>query len=269
MEQSKRTKTKKNNRGGLGEAIRGFRLMIAFFTRIPVGIPDYTETLFASGIKTLPFVGLLIGGFLYVVSLLRFLQLPDSVLALFLVAAYCIVTGGLHFDGVADTCDGIFSGTDRKRTLEIMKDSRTGTFGVIGLALMVLSYYVFFKEIGNVSPLSALCMPVVGKTGMIVAAYKAKTARPSGMGYGFITRVGWEEAAVALFVMTAVCSIARPAYLLGAVAALLFALAMREGFQKKLGGLTGDTLGFICEVTQVLFLAMIFIIQYASTMLAA
>lgn len=233
--------------------------MIAFFTRIPVGIPDYSENLFASGMKTLPFVGLLIGLLLYLVSFVYPLGLPDSVAALFLIIAYCLVTGGLHFDGVADTCDGIFSGADRERTLEIMKDSRNGTFAVVGLVLLILSYYVFFREIGNLSRTVLICMPVVGKCGTMISAFKSNSARQAGLGYGFIKYVDWPELAVSLVSMVIVCVMLAPVSFPAAALALLLALAMRESFEKKLGGQTGDTLGFVCEVTQVLYLAGVYV----------
>lgn len=241
-------------KGGPGNLWKGFRLMIAFFTRIPVGIPDYSENLFASGIKSLPFVGLLIGMILWLVSFGHMLGLPDSVAALLLIIAYCLVTGGLHFDGVADTCDGIFSGTSREQTLEIMRDSRNGTFAVVGIVLLLLSYFVFFREVGSISPEVLLCMPIVGKCGMIVGAFKANPARESGLGYGFIKYVNWPELVVALVTMTVFCILLAPISFLSAAASLLFALAMREGFQKRLGGQTGDTLGFVCEITQVIYL---------------
>lgn len=246
-------------KGGLGNLWRGFRLMIAFFTRIPVGIPDYSENLFACGIKTLPFVGLLIGLILWLVSFGHTLGLPDSVAAFFLIITYCLVTGGIHFDGVADTCDGIFSGTSREQTLEIMRDSRNGTFAVVGIVLLLLGYFVFFQEVGVISPTVLFCMPIVGKCGMIVSAFKANPARESGLGYGFIKYVNWPELVVALVMMTVFCIFFAPLGFFSAAVSLLFALAMREGFQRKLGGQTGDTLGFVCEMTQMIYLAGVYL----------
>lgn len=239
--------------------VRSFRLMVAFFTRIPAGIPEYSERLFSSGIKTLPLVGVLIGLLLYFVSFLRYLMLPDGVLALILVISYCMITGGLHFDGVADTCDAIFSGRDRERMLEIMKDSRTGTFGVMGLILLLLSYYVLFAELGTLWPQALICLPVVGKSAMVASCWKAGTARNSGMGYAFILRVGRGEVICSLLAGLAVSILTGPACIIGALLAFGAAFSAREYFERRLGGLTGDVLGCICELSQVVFAAGVFL----------
>lgn len=244
--------------------MRGFRLMIAFFTRLPAGVPVYTEGLFARGIRTMPFVGLILGVILYLAGLLRLLGLPEPVLGLVLLGVYCFTTGGLHFDGVADTCDGIFSAQSRERMLEIMKDSHIGTFGVLGLVLLLLGYVVFLGEVGKHLPPALLCMPVVGKGAMVMVSWKAPCARKEGMGYGFITRVGKTELFWALAVVPLVILLMEPGLLPAGGIALGGAFAARKKFERTLGGLTGDTLGFICEWSQILFAASAFFTWYVA-----
>ena len=111
--------------------IRSFVLMLGFFARIPVPQIEYTEERYIKGIPLLPFVGAVSGGLLLCVyQLSRWLPMPVTALALFL--AYLLITGGLHLDGLGDSCDALFSGRDREKMLEIMKDSRSGSFGVLG-----------------------------------------------------------------------------------------------------------------------------------------
>ncbi len=112
-----------------------FWAMLAFISRLPVpsrwsqGL-DFEQ--YSRGIVMFPFIGLILGG----VSGLIFILLQPwcgiPLAALFCILALALLTGGFHLDGLADTCDGIFSARRRERMLEIMRDSRLGTHG--GLA---------------------------------------------------------------------------------------------------------------------------------------
>ena len=135
--------------------------MLGFFTRIPVPQIEYTEERYIKGIPLLPFVGAVSGGLLLCVyQLSRWLPMPVTVLALFL--AYLLITGGLHLDGLGDSCDALFSGRDREKMLEIMKDSRSGSFGVLGLIFASAAYLVLL----NYAPWQAvLLFPVIVLTG--------------------------------------------------------------------------------------------------------
>lgn len=231
--------------------------MITFFTRIPVGVPDYTVHLFAKGMKTLPFVGLLIGICLYLVSFLGSF-VPETIMSFLLVLIYCLITGTLFFDGVADTCDGIFSGADKEDMLEMMRENRIRTFGVLGVILLILCYFVFFQE---VSQIALLLMPVMGKSAMVIASFRAKTAKKSGLGYGFISRIGSTEVIWALLVPVLLCAALEPICLFAMLVTFSVAFGIREGLERWLGGLTGDTITFVCEVSQAVFLISLFFIN--------
>lgn len=107
-----------------------FWAMLAFISRLPVpsrwsqGL-DFEQ--YSRGIVMFPFIGLILGG----VSGLIFILLQPwcgiPLAALFCILALALLTGGFHLDGLADTCDGIFSARRRERMLEIMRDSRLGT----------------------------------------------------------------------------------------------------------------------------------------------
>ena len=236
--------------------IKSFRLMVAFFTKIPIGVPDYTEGLFATGVQFLPAIGLITGFVLYLVSWIG-LSFHYEVTALLLVLAYCFITGGVHIDGLAGTCQGIFSGREPKRVLEMMQDRKAGTFGILGIILVIGCYYVFFQYI----PFTALiCMPVIGKSSMIVAAYKSQCARETGMGRAFIVCCGKKEIIIAIAFTIILCFLIEPLYLLGAAAAFALSFVIKEKIHHRLGGFTGDILGFVCEVAQVSYLLTIYIV---------
>ena len=112
------------------------RLLAAlmFFTRLPFGrIWRVDAECFRHVVDYWPFAGWLTGGMLAVVLLLAQGVLPAFVAALLAVGMRLLLTGALHEDGLADCCDGFGGGRDRRQVLAIMKDSRIGTYGVLGL----------------------------------------------------------------------------------------------------------------------------------------
>lgn len=114
-----------------------FWAMLAFISRLPVpsrwsqGL-DFEQ--YSRGIVMFPFIGLILGGISGLIFILLQPWCGIPLAALFCILALALLTGGFHLDGLADTCDGIFSARRRERMLEIMRDSRLGTHG--GLALI-------------------------------------------------------------------------------------------------------------------------------------
>lgn len=286
--------------------MKTFLLMLSFFTRLPVPHVQYTEERYVKGVCLMPFVGLIIGLFLYVLSWLRLIFAP-AVVALILLFGYIYITGGLHLDGLADTCDGVFSGRDPKRALEIMKDSRIGTFGV----LSILFFFAFYLILYQYTPYEALILfPIVGKSAPLISAYHAEYARSAGMGKALTEHTGKREYALAVLVpviaslvvpllitfcggtvfiganlspaMTEVreegagllsavglslfgegydlAFTAAGVYLAASVAAMGSVIAITAWFKKKLGGITGDTLGMVCEISQMIFVSIVYIL---------
>ncbi|EKO2207529.1 adenosylcobinamide-GDP ribazoletransferase, partial [Salmonella enterica] len=129
---------------------RLFWAMLAFISRLPVpsrwsqGL-DFEQ--YSRGIVMFPFIGLILGG----VSGLIFILLQSwcgiPLAALFCILALALLTGGFHLDGLADTCDGIFSARRRERMLEIMRDSRLGTHGGLALIFVLLAKILVVSEL--------------------------------------------------------------------------------------------------------------------------
>lgn len=239
--------------------MKSFLLMITFFTRIPVSYPyDYREEDFVKGIKLLPLVGLILGVLLYMPTLLEgYIHRP--ILMILIWTLYLFLTGGLHLDGLADTFDGIFSYRSREEMLEIMKDSRIGTFGVISILWLLvlnlcLSYYIDNRFL--------LILPIVGRSSALFAASISQYARPEGgMGGAFIENCGTKEGFVGIIGSLIVGflwyggSIAIP--LIGVFATVVL---LTRGMEKKLGGMTGDTIGAVIEISQVAFMFYCYIL---------
>lgn len=229
-------------------------LVIAYFTRIPVPYVEYTEERYLKCFRLMPLVGLLLGGILYALSFFH-LIFHREVVSLILLAGYISMTGGLHLDGLADTCDGVFSGRDRERMLEIMKDSRVGSFGVLSMIFFVAFYMVMYSLV----PYEALILlPVIGKSAALISAYLGKYARPSGMGKLIVDHTGKREIASALLVPAVAAVLIDPMFLIAVAAGLLSATVLNWRVEKVLGGITGDTMGMTCEVSQMVFIFTVY-----------
>lgn len=237
--------------------------MLSFFTRLPVPYVEYEEKRYIKGIKTIPFVGVVLGLILYIVSFLG-RWLDPQVTALVLLMTYIFITGGLHLDGLADTCDGVFSGRDREKMLEIMKDSRIGSFGVLSM----LFFFSFYGVMYQFLPREALLiLPVVGKSAPLISAALADYARPSGMGQLLVDNIKGREVVIAVglpFLMAMALPLAHSsvnmALLVGCALGELSVVLLTAWLKKKLGGITGDTHGMVCEVSQMVFAFGVYLI---------
>jgi len=241
--------------------MRKFLIALTFLTRLPAPIPkNITQEEMGKSSAFFPLVGLILGGFLVGFNQLigSFWQ-PFTVNSLLLILLI-ILTGGLHLDGLMDTCDGIFSGRKRERMLEIMKDSNVGAFGVVGFGCVVLLKLAFLIEVdGGHKWQALLMMPVLGRWSMSFGLSVFPYARKEGgLGTAFADFAG-----VMSLIWASVTLVAASALILGwqtfwliiippAIAACLIAWAI----SRKLGGLTGDTYGAICELTEICTLAI-------------
>lgn len=248
--------------------MKTFFLIMSFFTRLPVPFVPYTEERYKQGIKLVPFIGFIIGLILYFVSYVN-LAIHSATAALLLTVAYLILTGGLHLDGMADSCDGLFSGREKDRILEIMRDSRIGAYGVISLILWFAFYLILLPY---VSRESLLLFPIIGKTCPLVSAYMSDYARDSGLGKVYVNNCKKTEVSVGILLIIVVSLILcwngengfllrdLLIYAIASIVSLVYTIFMTQGIKKKIGGATGDTLGFICETSQMVFLTVVYFI---------
>ena len=116
-----------------------FKCAISFLTIIPVKANINDEKDFRDMMLYFPFVALILGILYYIITYISYHYAESSLLSSVLyVVSSIVLTGGLHYDGLADSCDGLFSGRDKDKILEIMQDSRIGTFGVLGIITNVI-----------------------------------------------------------------------------------------------------------------------------------
>jgi len=238
--------------------MRKLLLAISFLTILPAyGNRSADDRDMAGSLAYYPLVGFFIGGLLATLaSFCHWLALGISGDALIIVA-WIMLTGGLHLDGLMDSADGLFSGQDRDRKLEIMRDSRIGAMGAIALAALLLLKLSFLTALSYPEILWILILtPAFGRSMMVLGIVAFPYARSGpGLGKAFADQVGWLQVTIAIVTLllgTFGLAGGQGLVLLG-VAALPIAL-ITAWSARQLGGLTGDSYGAICELAETFFL---------------
>jgi len=226
-----------------------FLVALRFFTRLPVGPAMIAEPGdLARAAWAFPVAGAVVGVIAAIVfAIARAFALPELVAALLAVGAGVLVTGALHEDGLADTADG-FGGSDRDSKLAIMRDSRSGAFGVLALVFSVALRAAALAAVeGRWAALGALVAAhAVGRGGLPLVMRMLSAARSDGLGAGAgepdAAGVAWAAGITALI---AVVALGLGAGVLALTAAAVVMAAVAALSQREIGGHTGDVLGAI------------------------
>lgn len=228
------------------------RLAFSLLTRLPVGrlrgaVPAMAESGWAW-----PIVGAVVGGIMAAVcGLAMWLGLPPLMAAILTLAAGALATGGMHEDGLADVADGFGGGRDRAQKLEIMRDSRVGSYGVIALVLAFGFRATGIAEAAEAgaAPVALIALGAASRTGLPLALALMPPARTDGLGLAAGVAMGPAQAA--LLIGALILLILGPGSALVVALAMAFAgccvaaLAMRQ-----IGGQSGDVLGAMQVITE-------------------
>ncbi|MBM3236968.1 adenosylcobinamide-GDP ribazoletransferase [Candidatus Poribacteria bacterium] len=239
--------------------MRKFLIALTFLTRLPAPIPkNITAEEMGKSSALFPLVGLILGGILVGFNwLMGHIWTSSFAINVILLVSLIGLTGGLHLDGLMDTCDGIFSGRSRERMLEIMKDSSVGAFGILGAICVLLLKLAFLNEIDDAQKWKALLLaPTFGRWSMSFVLVAFPYARQEGMGSAFadFANVKCLILASSLLVVTFVIVLQwRVGFIMPLLVISAYVLAL--SISAKLGGLTGDTYGAICEFMEMICFA--------------
>lgn len=234
--------------------VRLLLVALQFLTRLPVPqVRGFTPDMISRSTRYYPVVGALVGGICAMV-LTGAAQVWDSVLpALLAIAVGVLVTGAFHEDGLADTFDGLGGGTEPARRLEIMKDSRLGAFGALGLGLVLALKVAALAQVSpSLAAAGLLCAHAGGRTAAVLAMAVLSPVGQSAKWSPDRLRPIEPVLAVALGATPLVLlgAQAAPALALGLLMAALPALAAR----RLIGGYTGDILGAVEQMFELGFL---------------
>ncbi len=244
--------------------LRGLVTAVRTLSIMP--IPGRDADNMASSLPWFPIVGGILGVLLYGFCLLAELVglntgltvWPEGV-AFLVVAMGAILTRGIHLDGLADWADGFASITKKERTLEIMKDSRVGTFGVLALiAVFFAKWIAVTRMVGNGSTLWLIAAYVVSRTIQVELAYSLPYARASGgTGASFVNGALLRHRLGAWLIAVALLAAIGPYGPVALVPGIAAALVLWYWFRRRLGGVTGDLLGASSEIVETLLLLLV------------
>ena len=233
--------------------MKAFFAGLSFLTILPSPVRTEPADLERS-LPYFPVVGLIVGGLAALLGWACSWILPATPAALLAVAGLAGLSGGLHLDGLADTADGFCSHRPRERVLEIMRDSRIGTMGVLAVVFCLLVKISALAALPVEPRLEALLlMAVAGRVAMLINLRLLHYARPMGLGTAFFGQRSVWPAAVASALLLALGWVLfdRSGLAIG-LAALLGSAGWAFLCHRRIGGATGDTLGAASEWTEAL-----------------
>lgn len=247
------------------EYFNDFLLVLQFLTRLPVSksLPCEKKN-YKNGANFFALVGLLIGIGQYLLFIVLIKIMAVNFVAIAVIIFDIVITGALHIDGFGDTCDGFFAFKGgRDKIIEIMKDSRIGTFACISIVLNILIKYQGYSLLfQNRNPLVVIMIPMISRLSITLLSYIGKPAKENGSGNLFINNVSIKELTVNLvFVIVIGLSLGlifETAILI--TAAIIVTILFNMLCSYKINGVTGDSLGANSELVVLLSLIMLTII---------
>lgn len=231
-----------------------FLIALQFLTKIPVSLPHIpTPQQNAYSVLYYPMIGLMIGAVLWVLAL--YLPAIAIVKGAIITTVWVWITGGLHLDGLSDTVDGFVGGYgDKERTLAIMKDPHIGAMGVMAIVLAILLKFALVVGIlqANGNLLALLFVPILGRLSLLYLLLSTPYIRQNGLGSALSTYLPKQLTAMILILSLLSIFILPIKLAIGLI--LVFGLTvfyLRYWFKKRIGGITGDTLGAGVEMVEI------------------
>jgi len=244
----------------IARQLRLFFTAIQFFTRLP--IPrwvGFDATWLQPAVRYFPLIGWLVAAMTIGVYWLASMLWPAAIAVLLSMLVGILLTGALHEDGLADVCDGFGGGTTMERVLAIMKDSRVGAYGVIGLVLVLMLKSVALHVMPAQQTITALCIAhPLSRWFATVLIWRLHYAREEGKAKAMAQRMQLGE-----FAFASICGWLPLIWLIAsgyiawqkaAAAMMLAALAcvyLVSLFLRRIGGYTCDCLGAVQQTTEV------------------
>ncbi len=239
--------------------MRDFITCLEFLTRLRFSNrTDWHDDDFSRSVPYFPLVGLVMGVFMGTVNYgLAYINTPTLMRAVLLILAELIIIGALMYDGYMDTSDGVFSARDRERMLEIMKDSHVGSNAVIALVCLVLLKVAAYSTLEPLKLTHALvALYVCTRTFMVLYIVNYKYARKTGIGHMFKAYAKPVYSYIAFAICLAILYALGLPYLYTALGTFVICQGIAHFLVGQLGGLTGDTYGFLTECGMVIYLIL-------------
>lgn len=241
-----------------------FFIALQFLTRINVPYLKLSSdsVSIAKSTKYFTLVGILIGVMISATYYVSHLYFPKIVSSLLVIVVLIYVCRALHLDGFVDTVDGLYGGNTIEDKLEIMRDSRIGTMGAVGLVLLLLGKILFIENINEKIIYSVLLlMPAMGRGSIVFASYFSNYARNGfGIGRAFMECVELKDLIIAqVILLVALIGAFKYEGIVFFIISLVISFAYMVYIKREIDGQTGDTLGALCEINEMWFLIWVYL----------
>lgn len=225
-----------------------------FLTRLPTPRYTFDSQTFAYSAKFFPVVGLVVAFIAYVPYWLLAAHVSNEIRCVLVLCALVLISGGLHEDGLADVADGFGGGWTRDRVLEIMRDSRIGSYGAIAIVLSLILRMVLLNELGPTRLWPFLAgAHVLSRWSALPLSFVLPPARVGdGKGAllaGSVSR-GTFVAGTALMVLIG-AGLLRAEFLAPVVGTVAAVLASAAYYRRRIGGITGDCFGATNQLVEI------------------
>jgi adenosylcobinamide-GDP ribazoletransferase len=241
----------------IGNVWFDFLAAVQFLTRIPLPALAYQENSLARAVKFFPIVGLLLGAGSAGLYFALTPHLPPLVVSLLIVAFLVPLTGCLHEDGLADSVDGFGGGWDRERVLEIMRDSRIGSYGAAALVLSLGARIFLISSLPRAQAAAFLmAAPVLSRWSSLPLSFFLPSAREIDQEAGQGARIARLTSRGSLFVGSLIAfailfALLRLHALLPISAAIGVTLLTGLYYRRRIGGITGDCFGATNQLSEI------------------
>ncbi len=233
---------------------------LGLLSRLPVRVDmERAQKRGAKAAWAYPIAGLVLGGLtvLFGIALIM-LGIPNIATAGIMLIFMTVITGAMHEDGLADSCDGLWGGWDKTRRLEIMKDSAIGAYGVIGLILTLgLRWVGYWLLIENNAIWALVAVAALSRAAMVPVMTALPNARDTGLSHHVgrpAPQTAWIAIAIAFVVSIVVLGLTTvPVLIVMALAVTAWAATAHQ----KIGGQTGDILGATQQVVEIAVLLVL------------
>jgi adenosylcobinamide-GDP ribazoletransferase len=235
--------------------VKSFLAAIAFLTRAPVGGLAFDAAGVGGSSGWFPLVGALLGALYALAAAALKSHLPLGVVAVVLVLLDALATGALHFDGLADTADGLGGGKDRADVLRIMRDHAIGSYGGLALVIAVIFKVIAYDALLRQSNwiLALILTPALGRWSILLLTAALPYARPGPSVIESMGKPALVWGTLSMAVMLVAATSARGWIAAGVV--VVVAACFGSYCRRRIGGITGDTLGAsvqLCESAALL-----------------
>ncbi|MGA7871451.1 MAG: adenosylcobinamide-GDP ribazoletransferase [Candidatus Binatus sp.] len=239
--------------GGLPTELR---LALSFLTIVPViDQRRASEDTVAASFAWFPIVGFVLGAALAAEDWLLAQIFAQVIRSVLIIVSLTVITGAVHLDGLADTADALGAGRDRERALDILRDSRVGTFGASAIFFDLTLKILALSTLAGYRRYAALLLaPMLARWAMVLVASGLPYLRASGAGSTLLSskRLGSRVVFVAIFTIVAMLMLGGlRTTALATLVAIAIVFAMRLFYRRWLGGVSGDLIGACGELVEI------------------